>query len=94
MYAAKRAVRLGTEDYICQADESFHVAQVHCSQSVIGMMDGWTEEDWKDVLKDVYQHARGVKYLDVLTEDEIEEIKDGAKHYWQWKCRKWNEVTT
>jgi len=47
-------------------------------QSVTGMIDGWTTEDWKDVLKDVYQHARGVKYLDVLTEDEIEELKAGA----------------
>ena len=42
------------------------------------MIDGWTKEDWKDVLKDVYQHARGVKYLDVLTEDEIDEVKAGA----------------
>ena len=47
-------------------------------QSVAGMIDGWTKEDWKDVLKDVYQHARGVKYLDVLTEDEIDEVKAGA----------------
>lgn len=47
-------------------------------QSVAGMIDGWTTEDWKDVLKDVYQHARGVKYLDVLTEYEIDEVKAGA----------------
>lgn len=49
------------------------------SQSVIEMMDSWTDADWKDVVKDVYQHARGVKYLDVLTEDDIREIKAGAE---------------
>ncbi len=48
------------------------------AQSVIGMIDGWTENEWKDVLKDVYQHARSVKYVDVLTEDEIGEVKAGA----------------
>ena len=47
-------------------------------QSVAGMIDGWTKDDWKDVLKDVYQHARGVKYLELLTEDEIDEVKAGA----------------
>ena len=48
------------------------------TQSVFGMMDEWTEDDWKVVLKDVYQHARGSKYLAKLTADEIQEVKDGA----------------
>ena len=47
-------------------------------QSVTGMIKDWTTDDWKEVLKDVYQHARGVKYLDILTEDEIREVKSGA----------------
>ena len=47
-------------------------------QSVAGLIDGWTVDDWKDVLKDVYQHARGVKYLDILNDGEIEEVKAGA----------------
>jgi exonuclease SbcD len=54
------------------------IASSALMQSVVGMIDGWTKEDWKDVLKDVYQHARGVKYLDVLKEDEIDEVKVGA----------------
>ncbi|KAA0944340.1 DNA repair exonuclease [Sporosarcina sp. ANT_H38] len=54
------------------------IASSALMQSVAGMIDDWTKEDWKDVLKDVYQHARGVKYLDVLTEDEIDEVKVGA----------------
>ena len=47
-------------------------------QSVIGMIDGWQADDWKDVLKELYQHAQGVKYLDILQEDELQEIKAGA----------------
>lgn len=54
------------------------IASSALMQSVAGMIDDWTKEDWKGVLKDVYQHARGVKYLDVLTEDEIAEVKVGA----------------
>lgn len=48
-------------------------------QSVLDEMDGWTEQDWKDVLKEVYQHARTVKHLDVLTGEEMAELKEGAK---------------
>ena len=49
------------------------------AQTVVTAMDSWTEADWKVVLRDVYQHARGVKYLDVLTEDEIKEVKADAQ---------------
>lgn len=48
------------------------------AQSVLGRIDGWTENDWKDVLKDVYQHGRGGKYLELLTADAINEIKAGV----------------
>ena len=47
--------------------------------SVKNTMENWTEVDWKDVLKDVYQHVRGVKYLDVLTPSDIEEIQVEAE---------------
>ncbi len=47
-------------------------------QSVLHEMDDWTDTDWKDVLKEVYQHARTVKYLDVLTEEELTEIQEDA----------------
>ncbi|MFS0577231.1 DNA repair exonuclease [Sporosarcina sp. 179-K 3D1 HS] len=46
-------------------------------QSVQDMMDRWTEEEWKLLLKDVYQH-RGSRYLDVLTPENIQDIKAGA----------------
>lgn len=50
------------------------------AQSVLSEMEEWSEEEWKIILKDVYQHARGVRYLDILKEAEIREIKAGAKN--------------
>lgn len=47
-------------------------------RSVLGLMDSWTTDDWKDVVKDVYQHTRGVKYLDVLTDEDLTDIQAGA----------------
>ena len=47
-------------------------------QTVHGMMDGWTEDEWKAILNDVYQHTSGVKYLEVLDAEDIQEIKKEA----------------
>lgn len=48
-------------------------------QSVLKTMEDWDNGDWKGVLKDVYQHTTASKYLDVVTDDEIREIKSGAE---------------
>lgn len=48
-------------------------------QSVLKTMEEWDKEDWKVVLRDVYQHTSASKYLDVLTEDEVQEVKSGAE---------------
>ncbi len=48
------------------------------TQAVLTTMNNWTKEDWKDVLKDVYQHTSAIKYLDVLTEDDVIEVKTAA----------------
>ena len=47
-------------------------------QSVLGMMDEWTEEEWKGILNDVYQHTASVKYLDLLTANAIDDVKSEA----------------
>ena len=47
-------------------------------QTVLGVMDGWAEDEWKLLLNDVYQHTRSVKYLDILTEDAIQDVKNEA----------------
>lgn len=48
-------------------------------QSVIGMIDDWQADDWKEVLKELYQHTQGVKYLDILQANDIEEVKAAAR---------------
>lgn len=48
-------------------------------ESVLKTMDEWNEVEWKSVLKDVYQHTRGLKYLDVLTTEDIQEIEAQAQ---------------
>lgn len=47
-------------------------------RSVHEMMEQWSDQEWKLLLKDVYQH-RGSKYLDILGTEEIYEIKNDAK---------------
>ena len=47
-------------------------------QSVLSMINGWNDEEWKEILNDVYQHTRGVKYLSILNEDDIQEVKEMA----------------
>jgi len=47
-------------------------------QSVFSMINGWDHKEWKEILNDVYQHTRGVKYLSVLSEVDIKEIKEKA----------------
>lgn len=56
-----------------------HTESNALTASVSKTMDSWTEVDWKVVLKDVYQHVRGVKYLDVLTHNDIKEIQMEAE---------------
>ena len=48
-------------------------------QSVLGMMDGWTADEWKEIVKDLYQHTRGIRYLEVLTTEEAAAIKADAE---------------
>lgn len=47
-------------------------------QTVLNVMDDWTEDEWKLLLKDVYQHNRSVKYLDILTKEDILDMKNEA----------------
>lgn len=42
-------------------------------------MESWTSEQWQDVLQDVYQHARSLKYLERLTEDDFNDIRTEAE---------------
>lgn len=45
-------------------------------ESVLGQVDGWSSEEWKRVLGDVYQHVRTARYLDTLTEKDIDDLRN------------------
>ncbi|GKV69899.1 DNA repair exonuclease [Sporosarcina sp. NCCP-2716] len=47
-------------------------------RSVIERLDGWTDGDWKEVLQDVYQHARSAPFLDTLDDRTKQQVKESA----------------
>ena len=48
-------------------------------ESVLGQVDSWSEDEWKRVLGDVYQHVRTARYLDPLTEKDIEVLRNDVR---------------
>ena len=79
-----REVTLERESFIWVQSLSFEnkhtvTAAGALEQSVFSMLDGWDNAEWKAILNDVYQHTRGVKYLSILSEDDIQEVKEKAK---------------
>jgi exonuclease SbcD len=48
------------------------------TQSVVKLMNDWTIGEWKEVVSDVYQHTKGIRYLEPLSEQDIEDIKKEA----------------
>ena len=44
------------------------------SETIIAIMDGWALKDWKEVLKELYRHPKGSRYLEALNEPATEEI--------------------
>jgi DNA repair protein SbcD/Mre11 len=79
-----REVTLDLESFVWVQSISFEKAHAVTStgvleQSVFSMINGWNEDEWKEILNDVYQHTRGVKYLPILSEDDILEVKEKAK---------------
>ncbi|WP_262177289.1 DNA repair exonuclease [Saccharococcus sp. Marseille-Q5394] len=45
-------------------------------ESVLGQVDSWSENDWKHVLGDVYQHVRTARYLDPLKKEDIQDLRN------------------
>lgn len=46
---------------------------------VLSTLESWSSDDWQDVLKDVYEHTRSIKYVDRLSEESIKEIQEEAE---------------
>lgn len=49
------------------------------TESVLDVLEKWGQNEWKNVLKDLYQHASGSRFLEPLTVQEIEQLKAGAE---------------
>lgn len=47
-------------------------------EKISAQMAGWNQNDWKRVLKDLYQHPKASKYLDPFSEASAEEISAQA----------------
>lgn len=45
------------------------------TDSVINLIEQWGIPEWKNVLKDLYQHAGGARFVEPLTEQDIEQLK-------------------
>lgn len=45
-------------------------------ESVFEQMDNWSMNEWNDVLGDVYQNVRTMRYLDELTEESVQDIRE------------------
>lgn len=45
------------------------------TESVINLIEGWGISEWKNILKDLYQHAGGARFIEPLTERDIEQLK-------------------
>lgn len=48
------------------------------TESVVSLMNDWTLNEWEQNVRDVYQHTRGIRYLEPLSEEEFEEVKQEA----------------
>ncbi|MFC4411548.1 exonuclease SbcCD subunit D [Chungangia koreensis] len=48
------------------------------THSVINLMNDWSMGEWKEVVSDVYQHTKGIRYLEPLNEQDLEDIKRKA----------------
>lgn len=45
------------------------------TESVVNLIEQWGMPEWKDVLRDLYQHAGGARFIEPLTEQDIEQLK-------------------
>lgn len=60
-------------------DHAIGIQEVNgVTQSVIDMLNDWTIAEWKEVVSDVYQHTKGIRYLEPLSEQDLEDIKKEA----------------
>ncbi|KOO47880.1 metallophosphoesterase family protein [Viridibacillus arvi] len=49
------------------------------TEAVLNVIDSWDDRQWKEKLKDLYQHPRGGRYLEPLSELDLEQISEQTK---------------
>ncbi len=50
------------------------------TQSVVSLMEQWDSNEWKDILKDLYQYAGGgARLIEPLSEKDIENLTHRAQ---------------
>ncbi|KOY82327.1 DNA repair exonuclease [Lysinibacillus macroides] len=49
------------------------------TQTVVDLMEQWDSNEWKDILKDLYQYAGGARLIDPLTEEDIKQLVNNAQ---------------
>ena len=47
-------------------------------EEIMARMDGWQLSDWKEVLKDLYRHPKGSRFLEALDSPKTAEIQAAA----------------
>ncbi|HSP21453.1 MAG TPA: DNA repair exonuclease [Planococcus sp. (in: firmicutes)] len=63
---------------ISTEEESADVELSPLAEEILSMMDSWQLQDWKEVLKDLYRHPKGSRYLEPLGETAAVDIKAAA----------------
>lgn len=48
-------------------------------EAVIDQVESWSSDEWNDVLSDLYQHVRAIRYIDAPTEEDLSELKDDVE---------------
>lgn len=49
------------------------------TESVMNLMEEWDISEWKDILKELYQHAGGARLIEPLTEQDIKNLMHDAQ---------------
>ncbi len=58
---------------------SIHGEYSAATQSVVSLMEQWDSNDWKDILKDLYQYAGGARLIEPLSEKDIKNLTHNAQ---------------
>ncbi|MEG0258790.1 MAG: DNA repair exonuclease [Lysinibacillus sp.] len=56
-----------------------HYEPTVATQSVLNLIEEWGTDEWKTVLKDLYQHAGGARFLEPLMDQDIQHLKTNAQ---------------